>query len=392
MQQQKRPREIRPEALAGKPVRIVLVGGFLGAGKTTALAALAHSLAVSGLSTGFITNDQAPDLVDTATLRRTELPIAAPVEEVAGGCFCCRFDELIASAERVLTAGGQGRPPDVLLCEPVGSCTDMAATVLAPLRRYYPDVFTLAPFTVLIDRNRLEEMARLPASVRYIFEKQIEEADILALSKVDTLDMDVALEVAEDLRQRSGKPVLCLSALDGDGIDTWRDLLMGRASGVQALREIDYDLYAEGEAVLGWLNATASLQVEGGASTFPARALLRDIMRHIQRACLYHNADIAHLKMTLSGTGPAGDRHLRTNLTRLDAVIALDDPEETSEGLTSATLVVNARVAADPALLQSIVEASLQEIGDRNAVGVEILSLRSFRPGYPTPPYRIAAQ
>ena len=37
-----------------------------------------------------------------------------------------RVDELIASAERVLTAGGLGKPPDVLLCEPVGSCTDMA--------------------------------------------------------------------------------------------------------------------------------------------------------------------------------------------------------------------------------------------------------------------------
>jgi len=285
-----------------------------------------------------------------------------------------------------------GRPPDVLLCEPVGSCTDMAATVLAPLRRYYPDVFALAPFTGLIDRDRLEEMARLPASVRYIFEKQMEEADILALSKVDTLDMDVAREVAEDFRRRYGKPVFCLSALHGDGIDAWRDLLLGGASDVQALREIDYDLYAEGEAVLGWLNATVSVRAEAGAPTFPPRPFLSDVMRHIQRACRHHRADIAHLKMTLSGTGPAGDRHLRANLTRFDDAIAVDGPEETSDGLTSATLVVNARVAADPALLQGIVEASLQEMGDRKAARIEILSVRSFRPGYPTPPYRIAAQ
>jgi hypothetical protein len=391
MQPQQRPRAIRPEARPVKPVRIVLVGGFLGAGKTTALAALARSLAATGLAAGFITNDQAPDLVDTATLRRTELPVAAPVEEVAGGCFCCRFDDLILSAERVLTNTEGRTPPDVLLCEPVGSCTDMAATVLAPLRRFYPDVFTLAPFTVLIDRDRLEEMARLPASVRYIFEKQMEEADLLALSKVDTLDGAVAWEVAEELRRRWGKPVLCLSAFHGGGIDTWRDLLIGRASTVQALNEIDYDLYAEGEAVLGWLNATVSVQAGAGAPPFPAHRFLSGVMHSVQRSCRRYGADIAHLKMTLSGIGPTGDRHLRANLTRTDGGIAVDGPEEMPDGLTSATLVVNARVATAPVLLQGIVKASLQEVADSHAARLEILSVRSFQPGYPRPPYRIPA-
>lgn len=47
------------------PTRIIFVGGFLGAGKTTLLWRAAELLARRGKRVGLITNDQAPDLVDT---------------------------------------------------------------------------------------------------------------------------------------------------------------------------------------------------------------------------------------------------------------------------------------------------------------------------------------
>jgi G3E family GTPase len=48
--------------------KLILVGGFLGAGKTTLLAEAAKRLAKEGKSVGLITNDQAPELVDTRLL------------------------------------------------------------------------------------------------------------------------------------------------------------------------------------------------------------------------------------------------------------------------------------------------------------------------------------
>ena len=50
--------------------------------------------------------------------------VSIDVGEVAGACFCCSFDELVATADRWDDA------PDVLLAEPVGSCTDLVATVI----------------------------------------------------------------------------------------------------------------------------------------------------------------------------------------------------------------------------------------------------------------------
>src|ERR671930_663646 len=99
-----------------KRLRFVLVGGFLGAGQTRGGARLARFYAGRGLRVGLVTNDQAEDLVDTSSLRAQGFP----VEEVAGACFCCRFDDLVGK----VGALEKDKRPDVILAEPVGSCTD----------------------------------------------------------------------------------------------------------------------------------------------------------------------------------------------------------------------------------------------------------------------------
>ena len=77
--------------------RYIMIGGFLGAGKTTAVARLAQVLTERGLRVGLITNDQSSGLVDTSILRSH----GYAVEEIAGGCFCCRFSSLSDAAQRL---------------------------------------------------------------------------------------------------------------------------------------------------------------------------------------------------------------------------------------------------------------------------------------------------
>ena len=50
-------------------IKFIMVGGFLGAGKTTTLGRLAKYYSDQGLNVGVVTNDQAADLVDTNALR-----------------------------------------------------------------------------------------------------------------------------------------------------------------------------------------------------------------------------------------------------------------------------------------------------------------------------------
>ncbi len=123
--------------------RLMLIGGFLGAGKTTAILRIAQRLAERGTRVGLITNDQSVGLVDTALLGNQGFPTA----EVTGGCFCCKFNSLMEAAEKLQ----QANRPEVFMAEPVGSCTDLKATVSYPLRRLYGEHYRIAPLSVLMD-------------------------------------------------------------------------------------------------------------------------------------------------------------------------------------------------------------------------------------------------
>src|SRR5688500_20260517 len=126
--------------------RYIMIGGFLGAGKTTAVLKLAEHLTAHGLRVGLITNDQSVNLVDTAMLASHGFA----VQEITGGCFCCKFNSLMEAADRL---AAEARP-DVFIAEPVGSCTDLTASVTYPLRRMDGEDFSVAPLSVLVDPVR----------------------------------------------------------------------------------------------------------------------------------------------------------------------------------------------------------------------------------------------
>src|SRR5579863_4854559 len=113
--------------MSERPI-IVPLGGFLGSGKTTLILAASRVLKERGLRAAAVLNDQGHSLVDTEFVGANG--IAA--DQVTGGCFCCRFSELIDAAERL-----REYSPDVIFAEAVGSCTDISATTLQPLKLYY---------------------------------------------------------------------------------------------------------------------------------------------------------------------------------------------------------------------------------------------------------------
>ena len=360
-----------------KQVRLIFVGGFLGAGKTTLIGQAARRLADQGKRVGLITNDQAVDLVDTGILKQRGLGL----EEVAGGCFCCRFDDLVTATDRLINE----IKPDVLLGEPVGRCTDISATVLQPMKKLYADWFRLAPFSVIADPARLRQAldsdgaSGFPDSVTYIFRKQLEEADVIVINKVDLLSQEELAGLKQDIASRlPDTPVLVISALNGDGVDQWLDFVMQDRPAGQRIAEVDYDTYAQGEAVLGWLNGTVQLRAEGGAhwGKFTLRLLER-----LQEEFRRRSAEVAHVKLLVTTAGGS----LVANLTSNDAEPVVNG--EVGPGAKEALLVVNARVHMDPDELRATVEKMLGEAaGER--IRADIVSIQSFSPARPKPTHR----
>jgi G3E family GTPase len=229
--------------------RLVLVGGFLGSGKTTLIQRAAQLLQQRGFRVGLVTNDQAGDIVDTALARTQQLPVV----EVSGGCFCCRFADLqmaIAHLQQTIV-------PDVILAEPVGSCTDSAATVMRPLRAFHADTLQLAPLTILVDPQR--DLQGFVATVHYLYQQQLAEAEHIVIAKADTLSVTACAAQQRILQQRyPDRSIVAVSAHDDASITDWLDRIL---SGVAIPRrlELDYTQYAAAEASLGWLNATLQL-------------------------------------------------------------------------------------------------------------------------------------
>ena len=354
---------------------IIFVGGFLGAGKTTLMFEAAKRLAANGKRTGLITNDQAPELVDTAFLRTT----GSKVTEVSGNCFCCNFPGLVGA---INTLADEVKV-EIILAEPVGSCTDLSATIIQPLKDKKGGELRVAPLSVLVDPKRLQGIldgnsAGLHDSSAYIFRKQLEEADFILLSKADTLSEKELSEMGVRLASAFPKAeVFMVSARQGTGLDAWLEAVTTRTGAGTHLVDVDYDVYAEGEAVLGWLNATYTLTSDSATDW---TAFAKNLLDALSRMFDVLPAAVGHVKLAVaSGTSLA-----TLNLTGTRETLEVHG---TATPSTAATLTLNARVQMTPEQLEAIVREQMAKMCGMS-ITAHPVALRCLSPGYPTPTYR----
>jgi G3E family GTPase len=363
--------------------RYIMVGGFLGAGKTTAIAKLAQWFTDKGKRVGLITNDQGSHLVDTAMLAAKGFP----VKEIPGGCFCCRFNSLVDAA-KVLTKESR---PEVFIAEPVGSCTDLVATVAYPLRQLYGEDFAMAPLSVLVDPIRalrilgLEEGGKFSDKVVYIYRKQLEEADLIVINKCDLLTSAQSKSLEQALKtQFPAAQTFLASARQGSGLEDWFAHIASSSQGSRGAMEVNYEDYAVGEARLGWLNGTVNLT---GKKSFDGNELLQRLAAEIHRQLDCAGVEVAHLKMTLDPDNGLGEVGV-VNLVRNDFV------PELSQGLPDAVtvgeLTINMRAEAAPETLRDTVQGAVAKCAQPYVnLPMKWAHLEFFRPGKPQPTHRL---
>lgn len=269
----------------------------------------------------------------------------------------------------------------------MGSCTDLVATVIRPLQSLFGGEFDIAPYGVILKPShglRIlsgGEKAGFSPKAEYIFRKQIEEADFVLLNRIDELSTEVVDELAKLLEsQFPGRPVLRISARTGVGFDQLFEFL--DQSGIFGRRviEMDYDTYAEGEAELGWLNSSLVVSSE---KAFSLDSLLVGIIDRLRGRFAELGAETAHLKTIGIADGGHGVANLVSSFTPAELSLASDCTT------TSANVIVNARVAIDPEVLEGEVTAAVSsaaaDLGAKAAFG----QTQSFRPGRPVPTHRL---
>lgn len=342
---------------------LVFVGGFLGAGKTTLILAGARELERRGLRTAVILNDQSDSLVDTQLARLQGMAAG----EVTGGCFCCRFSELMRVVDKLRT-----HQPHVIFAEPVGSCTDISATTLQPIRSAFPGDYRLAPFTVLVDPTRARNLLAPYADpdLAFLFQKQLEEADLVCFTKSD---------LYSETPELPGRNARQVSAKTGQGVAAWLDeLLSGELAAGTRVLDIDYQQYARAEASLAWLNLEATLELAIPQS--PAM-ILGPLLDRLDEQLTAARIPIVHLKA--SDDSQEGF---------LKAAVCANGQTPSVEGALDASparqhrLLVNLRAAAAPERVREIVEAERERFG----AALTHLRITCFQPAAPRPEHRIA--
>lgn len=361
-------------------IRFIMVGGFLGAGKTTTMSKLASHYQSQGLNVGIVTNDQAAGLVDTENLRSQGFHVG----EVAGACFCCQFDNLIET----VSALGADQKPDILLAEPVGSCTDLVATVIQPIKQLFEAEFEIAPYAVILKPShgrkilRNEAKAGFSPKAAYILKKQLEEADAILINRIDELNPEEVEELAQLVSANCPNvPVIRMSAKTGQGVEGLIELLGQQGDFGKRILDIDYDIYAEGEAELGWLNSSLRVRSQ---KAFPLDELLLEIISRLQAQLSELGYETAHMKTIGLWEGFFGV----ANLISSDSQPELSLPSNCE--VKEIDLIVNARVACDPVILEKEVRSTLEEICAERALKPDFRETQSFRPGRPVPTHRMS--
>ncbi|MGE3805518.1 MAG: cobalamin biosynthesis protein P47K, partial [Gemmataceae bacterium] len=208
-------------------------------------------------------------------------------------------------------------------------------------------------------------------------------ADAILLNRIDELPAEELDELSELVLQRyPGVPLLKVSARTGQGFDSVLALLDQEGDFGRKILDIDYDVYAEGEAELGWLNSSVHVQAP---SPFEVDALMLEIIQGLRDSLVRQQAEVAHLKVIGLAEGGFGVANLVSSLTQPELSLP------SHQKLTETDVIVNARVAMDPAQLEVEVQRVVKQASVRRGGQAEFRKTQSLRPGRPTPTHRYAS-
>lgn len=359
-------------------MKINLVGGFLGSGKTTAIANASKFLIGEGTATAIITNDQGKYLVDSKFIESQGIPN----EEVTGACFCCNYDQLSLQIDRLKDREN----PAVIFAESVGSCTDLIATVLKPLQEFKQHLVEQVTFSTLADSRLLLSWLQrhaLPfdADTNYIWEKQIEESDILVVNKIDLLPGKDAKFIEENIKARYPFKLLVFqNAHDTHSIQKWIQTLehAGNNRSYKTI-DVDYNKYGAGEASLAWLDESLEFITTDYSALRIANLFIAGLTNDIRDRKL----PIGHLKFLLY----VNSRSYKISYTTIHDDVKSDiDPGEESNRVL---IVVNARIQTSPDMLKDFVGHRVEELRSSHPVEIIENNIAFFRPGFPRPTHRM---
>lgn len=354
-----------------EPIRFMVVSGFLGAGKTTTMIALAEHMNETFGETAIIANDLGANLVDTNLTQTSGCTVA----EIASGCICYQMDNTIDQIRRLRDKDGA-----VFVMSDIPGCGVGALDhVYHTLARDHADEFTLSPFMVVVDPERLRMIMpekadiNLPEELVYLLKLQLEEADLVVLNKIDLLDEATRERYVDFLKTACPDiPVICISARERENIEELAQFITTRTSELKNFSVRNNHEFEQAEAKLTWYNRRLFFKTNSGEK-IDCNAVMDDLVEEIRMGLIERKRNVPHLKtFATSGNGDFNKASL----------IGVDyDTEYEQKFLRehkNMRMIINARAVCEARPLARLVDDAVDEICERYDLDCQIFFTECF--------------
>lgn len=187
------------------PMKVLILGGFLGAGKTSAMNRLLGPVSSLG-SVALLINEFGEIPVDTAIIDRGEYAL----REISGGCVCCSLKGKLNTAVSEIRSD---LAPDYLLLEATGLAEpgEIFSTVTANEGCLAAGLLCVDPAQYLKFSGALS-----------IFDRQVVGAETILLTKSDLRSTDEKEAVRRRIRAASPTAFVCEDPLEALAALTYR--------------------------------------------------------------------------------------------------------------------------------------------------------------------------
>lgn len=171
----------------GRRVPVLLLGGYLGAGKTTLINEM---LRRTDVPIAVLVNDVGDVNIDAELIRRHE----GDTLDLTGGCVCCSLKNGFLEAFEQLRARPEG--PELVVVELSGVADPRSAASLSETPG-----FTVDSVAVLVDLDQFLDFEDETSVVAESVRAQVEAADVLLLTKRDLVEAEREQQVRARLAE-----------------------------------------------------------------------------------------------------------------------------------------------------------------------------------------------
>ena len=170
-------------------MKILIVSGFLGAGKTTFIKEMIEKTKKNLV---ILENEYGQNNIDSKELSGNG-PSDFKLLEFMEGCVCCTQKDKFSNTILTISAG---LDPEYLVVEPTG--VGKLSNIIAAIKKVmYEKIILLNPIVVVSPRGFKDNMAEFPE----IYTDQLRYAGTVVLSKIENEDINVINEVADKIHE-----------------------------------------------------------------------------------------------------------------------------------------------------------------------------------------------